>query len=299
MVRLAHFSDIHITARPLGWQPGDYLTKRYPGWINFRWLGRRYRFRRAEDVLTAFVADLKRQQPDHLVFSGDATALGFEAEFARAAALLGVGHPDTPPGLAVPGNHDYYTPAVEASGLFERYFALWQHGERVDGARYPFAQHIGHLWLIGVNSCTGNRWTWDASGGVEAGQLDRLGRLLKRLDGGPRILVTHYPVCLATGQPERRSHGIRNLADLLAVAAEGGVSLWLHGHRHNAYHLAKTDWAPFPIVCAGSTTQSGLWSYGVYTVAGPHFHAVRRIFDPQERGFRNGESFDLALWSPR
>jgi 3',5'-cyclic AMP phosphodiesterase CpdA len=295
MVRLAHFSDIHVTARPLGWRPGDYLTKRYPGWINFRWLGRRYRFRRAEDVLAAFQTDLARQRPDHVVFSGDATALGFETEFARAAALIGVDHPDTPSGMAVPGNHDYYTPAVEASGLFERYFAPWQNGERVDGAVYPFAQRIGHVWLIGVNSSTGNRWTWDASGGVDAGQLDRLGRLLKRLEGEPRILVTHYPVCLASGQPERRSHGLRNLADLLAVAGEGGVCLWLHGHRHNAYHLPKTERAPFPIVCAGSTTQSGLWSYGVYTIAGRHLQAVRRVFDLKEGGFREGESFDFEL----
>jgi 3',5'-cyclic AMP phosphodiesterase CpdA len=295
MVRLAHFSDIHVTACPLGWRPGDYLTKRYPGWINFRWLGRRFRFRRAEDVLAAMQTDLARQRPDLLVFSGDATALGFETEFARAAALLGVGRPDTPPGMAVPGNHDYYTPAVEASGLFERYFAPWQTGERVDGAVYPFAQQIGHVWLVGVNSCTGNRWAWDASGGVHAGQLDRLGRLLKRLEGEPRILVTHYPVCLANGQPERRSHGLRNLADLLAVAEAGGVCLWLHGHRHGAYYLPKTERAPFPIVCAGSTTQSGLWSYSVYTIAGRHLHAVRRVFDVKAGGFREGESFELEL----
>ena len=77
------------------------------------------------------MADLHRHPPDRVVFSGDATALGFEAEFVRAAALLGVAGPDRLSGLAVPGNHDYYTPGVEASGLFERYFAPWQTGERV------------------------------------------------------------------------------------------------------------------------------------------------------------------------
>jgi 3',5'-cyclic AMP phosphodiesterase CpdA len=295
MVRLAHFSDVHVTARLLGWQRGDYLTKRYPGWINFRWLGRRYRFRQAEDVLAAFAADLKHHRPDHLVFSGDATALGFEAEFARAATLLGVGRPDTLPGLAVPGNHDYYTRAVEASGLFERYFAPWQTGERVDGAVYPFAQRIGHVWLVAVNSCTGNRWTWDASGAVDAGQLDRLGRLLERLEGGPRLLVTHYPVCLAGGRPERRSHALRNLDDLLAVAAKGGIALWLHGHRHDAYHLATPAGAPFPVICAGSATQSGLWSYGLYTITDRRFQAIRREFEPRAGGFRDSDTFELSL----
>ena len=38
--------------------------------------------------------------------------------------------------------------ARAATGLFERYFAAWQTGERVDGAPYPFAQRVGPLWLV-------------------------------------------------------------------------------------------------------------------------------------------------------
>jgi 3',5'-cyclic AMP phosphodiesterase CpdA len=295
MIRLVHFSDVHITAKPLGWERGDYFTKRLPGWINFRWLGREYRFRRAEDVLTALVDEFRRLRPDRVIFSGDATALGFEAELARAAALLGMGEPDRLPGLAVPGNHDYYTPAVAAAGLFERYFAPWQEGERVDGAVYPFAQRVGPLWLVGVNSCTGNRWTWDAAGSVDAPQLNRLARLLDRLEPGPRILVTHYPITLADGRPERRTHGLRNLLDLVAVAVRGGVSLWLHGHRHGSYYLVNPGVAPFPVVCVGSATQSGRWFYNEYTIQGPRVQVVRRVFNPQAGGFREQESFALEL----
>ena len=40
---------------------------------------------------------------EHILFSGDATALGFESEMRLAAELLEV---DRRPGLAVPGNHD-------------------------------------------------------------------------------------------------------------------------------------------------------------------------------------------------
>src|SRR5262249_53188726 len=107
-VHLAHLSDVHITTSPLGRQPRDWVTKRVPGYINLRWLGRRRRFRSAAEVLAALVSDIRRRRPDHVIFSGDATNLGFEAEFARAAALLGLGGDDPLPGLAVPGNHDYY-----------------------------------------------------------------------------------------------------------------------------------------------------------------------------------------------
>src|SRR5262249_14913330 len=108
-LRLAHLSDIHITARPLGWRRRDWLSKRVTGWLNLRLLGRAHRFRQAEAVLAAWAADLRRRPPDWIIFSGDATTLAFEAEFAQAAALLGVTGPDRLPGLAVPGNHDYYT----------------------------------------------------------------------------------------------------------------------------------------------------------------------------------------------
>jgi 3',5'-cyclic AMP phosphodiesterase CpdA len=295
MIRLAHLSDIHITATPLGWQWQDWFTKRYLGWVNFRWLGRSFRFRRADEVLGILREDLRQRGVDRVVFSGDATALGYEAEFRRAADLLGLHSASVLPGLAVPGNHDYYTRAVQASGLFEHYFAPWQQGIRVDHAVYPFAQQIGPLWLVGVNSCTGNRWPWDAGGSVGPEQLKRLEQLLARLEPGPRILVTHYPVRLAGGKPERRTHGLRDLSELVAVSVQGGVSLWLHGHRHGAYYHVRAGESSFPVICAGSATQSGLWSYGEYSIEGRQVQAVRRVFDPAEQRFVDAETFALEM----
>jgi 3',5'-cyclic AMP phosphodiesterase CpdA len=294
-VRLAHLSDIHITADHLDWKPEDWLTKRLTGWINYRWGGRGRRFRYADEVLTAAVRDLRQRRPTHLIFSGDATCLGFETEFARAADLLGVQDSALRPALAVPGNHDYYTRRVAASGLFERYFSPWQEGERVDGEVYPFAQRVGPVWLIGLNSCTGNRWFWDAAGSVGTEQLRRLEQLLQRLAPGPRILVTHYPVCGARGQPEDAIHRLRDVAEVVRVAGRGGVSLWLHGHRHGPYYLNDLKIAPFPLVCAGSTTQAGVWSYGEYTIEGTQLHGRRRVYVPEEHTFRDSDTFQLEL----
>src|ERR1043166_4724697 len=97
-VRLVHFSDIHVSAPRCVWHREDWLNKRLTAWINLRLLGRGFRFRRTEQVLKALVAELERRPADWLVFSGDATALGFEEEVARAAVLLRVGEW---PGLAV------------------------------------------------------------------------------------------------------------------------------------------------------------------------------------------------------
>src|SRR5262249_5145779 len=83
----------------------------------------------------------------------------------------------------------------------------WLVGERIDNETYPFAQRVGPVWLVAVNSATANRWPWDARGAVGAAQLERLVALLDRLDGGPRILVTPYPRALPTGRCERRAPG--------------------------------------------------------------------------------------------
>jgi 3',5'-cyclic AMP phosphodiesterase CpdA len=294
-VRLVHFSDIHVTTRPLGWKRSDWFNKRLAAWINLRGLGRAYRFRHAEVVLDAFLAELRRSPPDRLIFSGDATALGFEVEVAYAARLLSMDDGRHLPGLAVPGNHDYQVHSAALSGAFERLFAPWQEGERVDDEVYPFAQRVGDAWLVAVNSSVSNRWFWDARGGMDGTQLDRLAHLFERLGPGPRILVTHYPVCLSGGRPEARHHGLRDLDRLIEVAHRGGVCLWLHGHRHGAYHHASTAWTSFPVICAGSATQTGMWSYGDYTLHAGKLAATRRVFDEPTGGFRDVESFELIL----
>jgi 3',5'-cyclic AMP phosphodiesterase CpdA len=292
MARLAHLSDIHITAPDLGWTRTDWFNKRLAAWMNFRWLGRGLRFRRANQVLARTMADIQQRRIDHVIFSGDATALGFEAEFQKAAEILRV---DALAGLAVPGNHDYCTVPAAASGYFEHSFAPWLKGQRVGSETYPFAQRVGPVWLVGVNTATGNRLAWDAGGAAGPAQRRRLAQLLAELAPGPRILVTHFPICLASGKREHRVHGLRDLHELVAVAAQGGVALWLHGHRHSFYHFQEPPFAPFPVICAGSATQTGLWSYGEYTVEEKEIEVSRRVYNPEKDAFEEGERYTLRL----
>jgi 3',5'-cyclic AMP phosphodiesterase CpdA len=287
-IRLAHFSDLHIAA-PGAWRLRDWLSKRLTSWINLRLLGRSRKFAQAERVVAALAAELRQRGFDRLLFSGDATALGFEEEQARAAQLLGVGRPGMPPGLAVPGNHDYLN-ALAARGHFERHFAPWLAGERVEEAVYPFAQRVGPAWVVAVNSSKPNWWPTDASGRVGEAQLRRLEMLLARLEGGPRILVTHYP-------PTRHGPHGRELLDaeaLVEVARRGSIGLWLHGHHHQPCHQAP-EGVPFPVICAGSATQRGRWSYGEYILIGRRLAAVQRVFEDKSGCFVEGPRFELEL----
>jgi 3',5'-cyclic AMP phosphodiesterase CpdA len=294
-IKLIHFSDVHVTANKLGWKWREFASKRFTGWMNLKLLGRAYRFRHAASVIRILVQDLKQRKPDHFVFSGDATALAFEREFAAAARLLGVDDPEMPPGMAVPGNHDCYVRQPVKERLFERYFMPWLSGERVDGETYPFAQQVGHVWLIGLNSSSFNPLNWDARGRVGPEQLDRLRRLLAQLPAGPRILVTHYPLVSRGNRLDPQFRRLRDWKQTVAVAADGGVSLWLHGHRHQPYHLPDSIASPFPIICVGSATQTNIWMYNEYTIEGNRLSALKRVFCMKEQVFQDREKFELTL----
>jgi 3',5'-cyclic AMP phosphodiesterase CpdA len=294
-VRLAHFSDVHLSGKHLGWTRRDVMSKKVTGWLNVKLMGRGRRFRHGPRVAEALVHEFRGRGFDQLVFSGDATKLSFESEFAAAASRLHVGHADLPPGIAVPGNHDYYTLRCYRAGHFEKHFAPWQHGERVGPETYPFARKVGGIWLIAVNSSRPNFWHWDASGAVGGDQLARLRELGDKLGPGLRVLVTHYPLRTAHGKLERRSHRLRDHGAVLVAAKEIGVSLWLHGHIHHGFVLRPSAEIPFPVICAGSTTQTKRWTYNDYTITGNKLEGVRRVYDPASGGFREAGYFILDL----
>lgn len=296
MIRLIHFSDIHLTAKPLGWTPRDVYSKRLTGWVNVKMLGRGKSFKDAPKVIGTFMREVREQPLDGLIFSGDATGMGFESEFAVAAKAIGVGDDSLPSAIAVPGNHDVYTHRSARKGYFEQYFGAWQEGTRIDETHtYPFAQKVGHVWLIGVNSSTPNRWNWDASGAIDPLQLNRLEKLCKSLDDGPRIMVTHYPLRTASGAIEPAVHRLRDHRQALETARHCRIGLWVHGHIHRDFVLQPTKEIPFPIVCAGSTTQSNRMSYYHYTIEGYEIQAIRRVYDPHENRFVDRETFSLEM----
>jgi 3',5'-cyclic AMP phosphodiesterase CpdA len=298
-VRLAHFSDIHLTAKPLGWRVRDAFNKRPTGWANLALLGRGARFKHANDVTAALRHEFSTRGFDQLVFSGDATTLGFPAEMTESARRLGVGEAHLPPGIAVPGNHDVYVGRSARDRLFEDAFAPWQHGKRVSAEHYPFARKVGHVWLIALNSAKPNFLAWDASGRVGNAQLLRFRELCASLDDdGPRIVVSHYPLLMENHKPESLWHRLRDWQKVRDTAAECGAGLWLHGHRHRWYVLPPAANLPFHTICTGSSTQTARWGYHDYTIDGRQLKGVRRVYDQASGAFVDADLFELEL-APR
>lgn len=295
-VRLAHFSDVHLTTSNLGWKVRDFFGKRASGWMNVAVFGRGHRFRHANAVVQALLKEFHERPLDHLVFSGDATTMAFESEITEAAHRLGVWDTTLPPCIAVPGNHDLYTYGSVRRRVFEFAFSAWQEGERVDPDHtYPFAKKVGHVWLIALNSATANLFPWDATGKVGHAQLERLKRLVAKLDDGPRVVVSHYPLLTRARKPEARWHRLKDWRHVRDVAAACGVNLWLHGHKHAWYVLPAGDDLPFHCVNVGSSAQERLWGYHEYTIDGWQLHGLRRVYDPAALRFADFETFELTL----
>jgi len=294
-VRIIHFSDIHLTAKRLGWRRRDWLGKRLTGWVNIKLLGRGRRFRYAAEATAILAKRIHAAKPHGVIFSGDATKLGFPAEFRKAEELLAPADGRWPMAVAVPGNHDYYVPQAAASGEFEKSFAPWQCGTRIGSHAYPFVTTIAGIHFIALNGATANPFHLDAGGEIGAEQLLRMRELCAKLPHGLRVVVTHYPLRTAVGELESKLRRLRDHEAALAAAKECGVQLWLHGHIHKPFVRGVCGIMPFPMICAGSATQIDRWSYHDYAICGLQLVGIRYTYDPDEKDYFESDRFSLTL----
>jgi hypothetical protein len=94
---------------------------------------------------------------------------------------------------------------------------------------------------------------------------------------------------------EPRWHRLHDWRAARDTAAECGVSLWLHGHRHHWYILAPAAGLPFHTVCVGSTTQTNRWGYHDYQIDGAHLKGTRRVYSQATGTFADADTFEFGL----
>ncbi len=227
---IAHLSDVHLA--PLaGLGPGHINIKRALGLANWMMKRRKVHLRSAVDAL---VADLERQEPDHIIVSGDLSNLGLPGEHKAALAWLeALGPPDRV--SVVPGNHDIYCRLWRDAGV-ERWRAYMRSdaaGDRLARAApggFPYVRILGNLAIVGLNSAIPTR-PFMAIGRIGEPQLEALGQTLARLaaSGHRRLVVVHHPPL--PGQADAR-RGLVDAARLEEVLVEYGADLVLHGHNH-------------------------------------------------------------------
>lgn len=288
-MRLAHFSDVHVTRFPLS---GGFEWKRLAAVASYSLAGRGRHFVGSGDRLAALLEDLDGLAVDHALCTGDLTGVSTEAEFEEAAARFGPRLAQPARFSCLPGNHDRYVP--HARGLFERHF-----GALCEGARFPFVKDLGQgVTLVGLDVARPTSLI-DSSGLVGPAQLRALEALLT--DGALRprfvVLALHYGLMRSDGRPDGRSHGLRDVEALTALLDREAVTvdLVLHGHLHRPF-VAQTRRRQ--VVNAGSATDLHVQrcGYHLYDIDPARFEVrlTRREWDPAKGRYQEVRDSPLA-----
>lgn len=268
-MRVLHFSDIHLDFALRRVPLRDWLGKRFIGGGNYL-LRRREIFRHGREKLEALFDSIRQENVDVVIFSGDFTTLGTDAELRQARQAVEPLVRAPPAFVCLPGNHDLYLKDVLRQGRFERHFGDLLRtdlaDERVD-RHWPLVRLFGDsLAVVAINSARPNPPPWRSSGLVPKKQLAALARLLEdpRLAERFVFVVTHYAPCLPDGRPDSRHHGLGNAGELLEVIAPlDDRGALLCGHVHHCFRQRLDKNAP-RIFCAGSATfegREGLWLF--------------------------------------
>ena len=253
MFTLAHLSDPHLPmpeARPSVQLIGQLLGKRATGYLN--WWRHRVHLHLPE-ALAGIVADIKKQNPDHIALTGDLVNVALPQEFRRAAEWLKAF--DGPDRITViPGNHDAYVDVAwkEAMGLWGAYIA----GDGAAPAEgfdvFPTLRRRGEIALIGLSTGV-PKPPLLATGTLGDEQIARTEKLLATLgtEGLCRVVLIHHPPLT----DQSRWKHLTDTAAFQAMIRRVGCELVLHGHNHRS-EAARIEGPSGPIPVLGVTSAS-------------------------------------------
>ena len=261
-MRLAHFSDIHVTHFPLT-AAGGFALKRLLAVGSYSVAGRGAHFAGSNDRITALLQDVDALKIDHAICTGDLTGVSTEPEFAEVAQCFGPERLTRPDRYTViPGNHDRYI--ASAAGRFERYF-----GSLCGEGRFPLVKALpGDVTLVCADAARPTNLV-DSSGLIGTAQRAKLLQILTdpSLRGRFVVLAFHYGLLRMNGQRDGRTHGLRDDAEMLELIdrPELSLDLVIHGHLHRPFRLRT---ARRTIVNAGSATDLHVngAGYNVYDI---------------------------------
>jgi 3',5'-cyclic AMP phosphodiesterase CpdA len=260
MFKLAHFSDIHYTLPPFGFGLRALLSKRIVGISSYYVTGRGEHFADTTRRIPLLLADVDAQNVDHVICTGDLSAVAAREELDGVAGAFGARLSAPARYTVIPGNHDRYVQDALSRQLFEKHFA-----PLCEGGVFPFQKRVGPVRIVGIDVCRPTNFK--SSGWCGPEQRAALKTLLApSLKGELTILVLHYGLLRPGGERDTPNHRIEDDLELLALldSDDVAVDLVLHGHMHRSFNIKSEKRR---IICAGSATDLHLpCGYNVYAI---------------------------------
>ncbi len=244
--------------RKIGW-------RRIAAQLELKLARRARRYAQAPQTLVRLLADAMSHGVDHVVLSGDLTALALDDEFEGVRRSLGDLADRADLLTVIPGNHDVFTPGSLKKKRFDRWFGHLLDsdlpGLRSEGP-WPHVRLVGEgAAIVGLCSARVPPIPGIAAGDVGADQLEALVKICAhpKVRGRTIHVVVHHAPLRPDGKVDRRDHGLVDSLRLLQACKLGNVNTILCGHIHNRF-LYAVDGGP-TIVGGGSSTWLGHEGY--------------------------------------
>ncbi len=267
-MRLIQVSDIHYQ---LDWKHRSWRSsglRGLPGRFELHILGRLSRFTDGSATWQRILEDIETLKVDHVILTGDLTAMGaleeLEAVRASVSHLISDGRL-----TLIPGNHDRYTDTPRQR-YFERVFAnqlVSAMPEYADARGYPFVRLVGtDTAFIGLDSTRVPGWSQYVAGRVGAVQLSALTRILDdtRVIGRTAHVLCHHGPLTPEGKRAWRESELVDGAALLSTL-KGRQVLLYHGHSHFRFWQRRNEDHPH-VFGGGSSTEPGHQGYWLLDV---------------------------------
>ena len=250
LMRFIHLTDLH-TSSPI---EKTYFSKRALGLLS--WKKRRY-LRHNNQFLKLLIDNVKAEEPDLVIITGDIVQLGTEFEIQSAKDLL-LEYFGSLPIMIVPGNHDNY--ARDSLGFLLRH---WPEFLQIS-PDFPSIREFNDVILVGLMSAQPTPF-WSARGDLGARQFVKLKRILAENKDKLICMFMHHPPYLEGVNHRKSLKMTKQLEQLLSYYQ---VALICHGHLHR--NIEFDGLSPTRVFCTASASAclgDDLASYRIFDLS--------------------------------
>jgi len=298
--RVAHFSDLHISA------DRSRFRQRWRSWIG------KPQAKNLSNLL-AVVRDMASCGIDHVVITGDLTNGAKEEEFHALQTALGE-FADPKRLTIVPGNHDlsyrHVRRRLRAKNCPRKLWKLVSHFPEVflsncpaelnlaKKGLFPFVKVLagGRIALIGLDTTghlTAKIGLLNSLGTISRTQLAELRSLLRHPWLHDRIKIVamhHHPMIVPVATMFDSFKLLFQSKQLLDLLYESHVDLILHGHKHHPFCWQSHTFRDhdLTVICAGppdayANGRSSALVYNIYSIIGHRVAIHYRTCSPRLR----------------
>ena len=224
-MRILHFGDIHFWRLQLA--RDFYYPKRLLGIVNLA-MRRRHHF--PAQLAREAMMQIASEDADLVLFSGDMTTMSLEGEFRDAAKAFAPLYEKWGDRLvAIPGNHDRYSPTSVRRNYFESYFP---YAAMPEGRRVLSRQFGEHLCVVGFDAS--RPFMIRSNGLLDRGLERELDHELGMIGetGRKVLLMGHFPYSYPGELPGKWHHRLLRDEALAELIARHQPVAYLHGHKH-------------------------------------------------------------------